>query len=154
MKLPVDSQSISATIINSRANTLLQSCQAVSALYLTLCHSCWLLQFGALLYLSDFCFLIQFMPESARFYVVKGEMDKAEKVIRRIAWYNCRHPPKVCACSQCVSVPCLFLPAYHTEGYTTRNVHVKITDYLSNNEVHIFLLYKLVISARERTGCS
>ena len=28
------------------------------------------------------------MPESARFYVVKGEMDKAEKVIRRIAWYK------------------------------------------------------------------
>ena len=75
------------------------------------------------------------MPESARFYVVKGEMDKAEKVIRRIAWYNCRHPPKVCACSPCVSVPCLFLPAYHTEGYTTMNVHVKITDYLSNDEV-------------------
>ena len=35
------------------------------------------------------------MPESARFYVVNGKLDKAEKVIKTIAWFNCRDPPKV-----------------------------------------------------------
>lgn len=38
---------------------------------------------------------IQFVPESARFHVVNGRPDKAEDVIKRIAWFNCRDPPKV-----------------------------------------------------------
>jgi len=44
---------------------------------------------------------IQFVPESARFYVVKGKPEKAEEVIKRIAWFNCRDPPKVNSCSHC-----------------------------------------------------
>jgi len=35
------------------------------------------------------------VPESARYYVVKGKHDKAEKVIKTIAWFNCKDPPKV-----------------------------------------------------------
>ena len=86
------------------------------------------------------------MPESARFYVVKGEMDKAEKVIRRIAWYNCRHPPKVCACSEY----CLFSTNCCTERCTARNVNVQSTDYYIHNFAYcwgldIYLCTVLVI---------
>lgn len=35
---------------------------------------------------------MQFVPESARFYVVKGENKKAEKVLRRVAFYNFKEP--------------------------------------------------------------
>ena len=35
---------------------------------------------------------MQFVPESARYYVVKGENLKAEKVLRRVAFYNFRKP--------------------------------------------------------------
>jgi len=38
--------------------------------------------------------LFPFVPESARFHVVNGRPDKAEDVIKRIAWFNCRDPPK------------------------------------------------------------
>ena len=41
------------------------------------------------------CMCVQFVPESARFYVVKGENLKAEKVLKRVAMYNCRRPLKV-----------------------------------------------------------
>ena len=40
-------------------------------------------------------FLLQLVPESARYYVVKGNYKKAQKVIERIAWYNCKPAPKV-----------------------------------------------------------
>ena len=67
------------------------------------------------------------MPESARFHVVKGEMDKAEKVIRRIAWYNCRDPPKVSTCPKCVSIhPVCFQQPDTLECCTAKNVHVKL----------------------------
>lgn len=38
-------------------------------------------------------FLFPFIPESARYYLVKGKDKKAQKVIERVAWYNCRRPP-------------------------------------------------------------
>jgi hypothetical protein len=38
---------------------------------------------------------MQLIPESARFYVVQGKTAKAERVIKRIAWFNCRSIPKV-----------------------------------------------------------
>ena len=38
---------------------------------------------------------LQFVPESARFYVVHGKTEEAEKVIRRLAWFNRRPVPKV-----------------------------------------------------------
>ena len=37
--------------------------------------------------------LFLFVPESARFYLVKGKNDKAQKVIERIAWYNFTKAP-------------------------------------------------------------
>ena len=37
--------------------------------------------------------LVPFMPESARFYVVKGEHEKARKVLAKIAWFNCKTLP-------------------------------------------------------------
>ncbi|XP_064392353.1 synaptic vesicle 2-related protein-like isoform X2 [Halichondria panicea] len=36
--------------------------------------------------------LFVFIPESARFYIVKGKYAKAEKVIKLIARYNCKQP--------------------------------------------------------------
>ena len=35
---------------------------------------------------------MQFVPESARFHVVKGQNLKAEKVLRRVALYNFKQP--------------------------------------------------------------
>ena len=46
-------------------------------------------------------YIIQFVPESARYYVVKGQNRKAEKVLKRVALYNCRKPLEVsplCLC--------------------------------------------------------
>lgn len=37
----------------------------------------------------------QLVPESARYYVVNGKISKAEAVIRTVAKYNCKIPPKV-----------------------------------------------------------
>lgn len=37
---------------------------------------------------------IPFFPESARFYVVKSEHEKARKVLARIAWFNCKSLPE------------------------------------------------------------
>lgn len=52
----------------------------------------WLLGFAAIpLALS--LFLFPLFPESARFYLVKGKHDKAQKVINRIAWMNCKKAP-------------------------------------------------------------
>ena len=39
--------------------------------------------------------VFQFMPESARYYVSKGKIEKGEKVIKRIAWFNGKKPPSV-----------------------------------------------------------
>ena len=36
--------------------------------------------------------MMQFVPESARFYVVKGQNLKAENVLRRVALYNFKEP--------------------------------------------------------------
>ena len=33
------------------------------------------------------------VPESARFYLVKGKDDKAQQVIKRVAWFNCKQVP-------------------------------------------------------------
>lgn len=38
-------------------------------------------------------FLFPFVPESPRFYLVKGKLDKARKVIERVAWFNCKTAP-------------------------------------------------------------
>lgn len=38
-------------------------------------------------------FIFFMVPESVRFYLVKGKNDKAQKVIERIAWYNCKNVP-------------------------------------------------------------
>lgn len=38
-------------------------------------------------------FLYPFVPESARYYLVKGKNDKAQEVIRRVAWINCKAMP-------------------------------------------------------------
>ncbi len=35
------------------------------------------------------------MPESPRYYVSKGKIEKGEKVIRWIAWLNRKKPPSV-----------------------------------------------------------
>ena len=37
-------------------------------------------------------FRVQIVPESARFYVVKGENLKADKVMRRVAFFNLKDP--------------------------------------------------------------
>ena len=37
---------------------------------------------------------IPFFPESARYYVVKGQSEKAKKVLRLVAWFNCRTLPE------------------------------------------------------------
>ena len=37
--------------------------------------------------------VIPLVPESARFYLVKGKDDKAQKVMARIAWFNCTQVP-------------------------------------------------------------
>ena len=36
---------------------------------------------------------ITLVPESARFYLAKGKDDKAQKVMARIAWFNCTQVP-------------------------------------------------------------
>ena len=38
--------------------------------------------------------LVPFMPESARFYVVRGNHEKAKKVLERMAWFNCKTLPE------------------------------------------------------------
>ena len=42
--------------------------------------------------------LLQCIPESARFYVVRNKQKKAEKVIKLIAWFNCKVVPQVSNC--------------------------------------------------------
>ena len=37
--------------------------------------------------------VIPLVPESARFYLAKGKDDKAQKVMARIAWFNCTEVP-------------------------------------------------------------
>ena len=37
--------------------------------------------------------VIPLVPESARFYLAKGKDDKAQKVMARIAWFNCTQVP-------------------------------------------------------------
>ena len=37
--------------------------------------------------------MIPLVPESARFYLAKGKDDKAQKVMARIAWFNCTEVP-------------------------------------------------------------
>ena len=44
-------------------------------------------------------FLFPFVPESARFYVIKGEEDKARRVIEKIAKYNRKPVPQGCLVS-------------------------------------------------------
>ena len=41
---------------------------------------------------SLFFFLL--MPESARFYLIRGKREKAQKVIAKVAWFNCKEVPK------------------------------------------------------------
>lgn len=51
---------------------------------------------------------MQFVPESARYYAVKGQNHKAEKVLKRVALYNCRKPLKVsplCLCRIAMCCP-------------------------------------------------
>ncbi len=38
--------------------------------------------------------LFLLVPESARYYLVKGKTEQVQKVIERIAFYNCKEPPK------------------------------------------------------------
>lgn len=38
-------------------------------------------------------FLYPLIPESARYYLVKGKHDKAQRVIERVAWINCKAVP-------------------------------------------------------------
>lgn len=52
----------------------------------------WLLGLSAIP-LALVMFMFPLVPESARFYLVKGKKDKAEKVIKRIAWLNCKPVP-------------------------------------------------------------
>jgi hypothetical protein len=40
-----------------------------------------------------FVYLIQFVPESARYYIARGQNEKGEKVIARIARMNFKSPP-------------------------------------------------------------
>ena len=35
-------------------------------------------------------FMFPFVPESARFHLVKGKVEKAQKVIKHVAWFNCK----------------------------------------------------------------
>ena len=37
--------------------------------------------------------LLPFIPESARYYLMKGKGEKAQKVIARMAWCNCKEVP-------------------------------------------------------------
>ena len=39
-------------------------------------------------------FYFPFIPESARYYLVHGKIDKAEKVLRRVAWFNSKSLPE------------------------------------------------------------
>ena len=45
-------------------------------------------------------FFIPFVPESARFYLVKGKRAQAMKVLNRVAWFNLRSLPKGCLVSE------------------------------------------------------
>lgn len=38
-------------------------------------------------------FLFPLVPESARYYLVKGKDEKAQRVVERVAWYNCKEVP-------------------------------------------------------------
>ena len=38
---------------------------------------------------------LQFVPESARYYVVNGRADEARDVLKTVAFYNCKPTPKV-----------------------------------------------------------
>ena len=38
-------------------------------------------------------FAYPFVPESARFYLVQGKPDKAQEVLKRVAWMNCKEMP-------------------------------------------------------------
>lgn len=38
-------------------------------------------------------FMFALIPESARFYLAKGKNDKAQNVIKRVAWYNFKEVP-------------------------------------------------------------
>ena len=38
---------------------------------------------------------VQFVPESARYYVVRGKNLKAKKALSRVALYNCKQPVEV-----------------------------------------------------------
>ena len=40
-------------------------------------------------------FVPQIVPESARYYISKNNMEKGEKVIKYIAWINRTTPPSV-----------------------------------------------------------
>ena len=46
-------------------------------------------------YFSPHLVSVQIVPESARYYIAKGQMEKAAAVVRKIAWYNCKRTPKV-----------------------------------------------------------
>ena len=63
-----------------------------------------------LITVSKYC--LQIVPESARFYVVRGENLKAEKVLRRVAFFNMREPLDVSAiCILCSgdNMPCVVM---------------------------------------------
>lgn len=52
---------------------------------------------------SYFCATPQFVPESSWYYIASGKIDKAEAVLRTVAKYNCKTPPKVGDLSSTVS---------------------------------------------------
>lgn len=52
----------------------------------------WMLGLAAIP-LALVLFIFPLVPESARYYLVKGKTKKAQKVISRIAWMNCKKMP-------------------------------------------------------------
>ena len=107
---------------SSRANALLRSNHAASQTALSIA---WDICYFTAIDVTVFLPYIQFVPESARFYVVNGRPDKAEDVIKRIAWFNCRDPPKVSSHTLEVFV-ILHTLQWSTICYATGNVQKNI----------------------------
>ena len=69
-------------------------CAALAIVVLGTWHLSWHWFLGlAATPLAMVLFLFPFVPESARFYLVKGKEEKARKVIELIAKMNCKRPP-------------------------------------------------------------
>ena len=69
-------------------------CAALAIVVLGVLHLNWHWFLGlAVTPMAMVLFLFPFVPESARFYLIKGKYEKARKVIERVAKINCKEIP-------------------------------------------------------------